>query len=212
LEFTLIIYKVTSTLEHLIAQLETISDQTVDLRSYSSVIQEFRPLIIAAEMEADAPEDASTERVISPTESTSSRSKFLESRSATASAIPQVLRRLDQDAVRTGDRLKIIDALKSASSEGTSKLRTQYAAAEDATLDSLEKSLGERQRDLQAITKKIYANSEQNDVRLSSKEMDDRLHDLHKEVDEVATALEKASINQKEELIARSSALKAKWL
>jgi hypothetical protein len=197
----------------LIAQLETISDQTVDLRSYSGVIQEFRPLIVAAEVEANAPENVSDEPIFSPTESNSSnRSKFLESRSATASAIPQVLRRLDQDSVRTGDRLKIIEALETAITEGTEKLRTQYAAAEDATLDNLEKSLGERQRDLQAISQKIYANSDQDDVRLSNKDLDAKLQDLNKSVDEVAKALEEASLNQKEGLAARSSALKAKWL
>jgi hypothetical protein len=209
--YILTIKKVTSTLEHLIAQLETISDQTVDLRSYTSVIQEFRPLIAAAEHEAVAPEDAPPEAVFSPTSSSSSRTKFLESRSATVSAIPQVLRRLDPEAVRTGDRLKILESLETATTEGTAKLRTQYAVAEDATLDNLEKSLGEKQRDLQAITQNIYANSEQNDVRLSNKDLDASLEHLHKDVDEIASALERASMNQKEQLAARSSALKAKW-
>jgi hypothetical protein len=203
--------QVTSTLEHLIAQLETISDQTVDLRSYSSVIQEMRPLITAVEIEAMVPARPSQEPVTSPTES-SSRSKFLESRSATVSAIPQVLRRLDQDVVRTGDRLKTVDALSTATTEGLSKLKTQYAAAEDATMENLAKSLGEKQRDLQAITQKIYANSRQNDIRLSDKDFDSKLQELHRNVDDVATALERAGSSEKEGPTARSSVLKSKWL
>jgi type II secretory pathway component GspD/PulD (secretin) len=175
------------------------------------VIQEIRPLITAAEIEAMTPATPSQEPVISPTES-SSRSKFLESRSATASAIPQVLRRLDQDTIRTGDRSKTLQALDTATTEGISKLKTQYAAAEDAALESLAKSLGEKQHDLQAITQKIYANSEQNDIRLSDKELDLKLQELHKNVDDVATALEKVSLGEKEGPAARSAVLKSKWL
>jgi hypothetical protein len=105
-----------------------------------------------------------------------------------------------------------LNALESATVEGIAKLRTQYSASESATLETLEKSLGERQRDLQAITQKIYANSEQNDIRLSDKALDAKLQELHKSVDDVAMSLERASSGAKEGPAARSSALKSKWL
>jgi hypothetical protein len=207
----LICTQVTSTLEHLIAQLETMSDQAVDLRSYTSAIHEFRPLVLATEAEANAPTNTSQGTAPSQSE-TSSKSKFLESRSPGASAIPQVLRRLDQDFTVGSDRSKVLGALEKSATESTAKLQAQYVAAETATLENLEKSLGEKQRDVQAITQKIYANSEGNDVSLSDKALDAQLEELNKGVDEVAAALEKTNLSQKDQPAVRSSVLKSKWL
>lgn len=188
------------------------SDSAIDLGSYSSAIHEFRPMITATEAEGNQRREPAIEAVSSPTES-SSRSKFLESRSGTtASAIPQVLRRLDQDAAATGDRSKILEALDSAATEGNSKLRNQYVAAENATLENLDKSLGPRQRDISAITQMIYANSENDTIRLGDKDLDAELQALNTQVDDVAAALEKASLRQKDQPTARSTALKSKWL
>jgi len=202
--------QVTSTLEHLIAQLETMSDHAVDLRSYSSAIHEFHPLVTATEAEATVQGVASKEALLSPTET--SRSKFLETRSATTSAIPQVLRRLDHELVSTGDRSKIMAALDAAATDGTAKLRAQYATAESARLETLEKSLGEKQRDMRAITQRIYANSEQDNIQLSDKTLDAKLLHLNQSVDDVAAALEKASLSRKEQSVAKGAALKSRWL
>ncbi|KAF2433509.1 hypothetical protein EJ08DRAFT_56715 [Tothia fuscella] len=210
---------VTSTLEHLIAQLETISDQAVDLRSYTSAIHEFRPLISATETESYPQQSVSssaTNAASSPSENSSNKSKFLESRSATTvSAIPQVLRRLDQDQDLTASspRSEVLQALGESTMESISKLRAQYSAAESATLENLEKSLGEKQRDVRGITQKIHANSDGSDeVILIDKALDAKLQGLNDSVDEIAMALEKTNMSLKDQPAVRSSVLKSRWL
>lgn len=109
--------------------------------------------------------------------------------SAPSTYASQALRRFCPGAT---DSVNVIDRLDATTFEATSRLRGQYVAAVSATLESLSKSLGEKQQDFQAVTDQLFLNSRFNSVRLGNEELEGRLVKLNRGVDELAPLVAKA--------------------
>lgn len=112
--------------------------------------------------------------------------------SAPSTAASQVLRRFCPGFTESRDPGDVAERLDSTTAEAVSRLRAQYAAAVNATLENLSKSLGEKQQDFQAITDQLYINSPYNSVHLGERDSEAKLGKLNRSVDELAPKVARA--------------------
>jgi hypothetical protein len=168
------------------------NDQVTDIRSYNGVLQELQSMLHEAESEITSQQTRSDEdptRSIGPNGSSNKLRPAAEI-FAPSTAAAQALRRF----YPSGDAGDVIERLDATTAEATSRLRAQYAAAVNATLESLSKSLGEKQQDFQAVTDQLFVNSTFNSVHLGEKDLEGRLGKLNRGIDELAPLVARADI------------------
>lgn len=171
------------------------NDQITDIRSYNNVLKELQSMLIKAETEISAHQIKSSEdptRSIGPNGPLSKLRPAAEINSVPSTAASQALRRFCPSFTDSRDTSDVIERLDATSAEATSRLRAQYVAAVNATLEGLSKSLGEKQQDFQAVTDQLFVNSHFDSVQLNERGLEERLRKLNRGVDELAPLVARA--------------------
>jgi hypothetical protein len=169
-----------STLEYLVAQLESASTRICDLRSYTDALLEIRATITSIEDEGKPKDEATT----APSILLDVRQHYSSAPQSPNSSVPNALRRLNiKSPPSTTNELTQLATL---SLDSHSKLQTQYSSTEKAFIDTLGKSLAPRQSDALAILRQLYASSSFSTIHLSDEGSDGKIKELGKRIDELA--------------------------
>jgi hypothetical protein len=169
---------IVSTMQHMIRQLDVLHEHGMELHAYDSALRAIQDAFHEALIKASEPNkhegQTRTRKASTPVTPTASGSRRPDR------AVDQALRRFNITTSSSAPTLST--ALSAAVSSSCAKLQDQYDSAETLDLEALGKSLGARDRDLQAIINKLYANSEFATIRLSEKRLDDMLQSLDEKI------------------------------
>ncbi|KAE9973974.1 hypothetical protein BLS_003326 [Venturia inaequalis] len=183
-----------TTLHHLVSQLESLNSEITSLQSYNKTLHSLTTLLQEAFSESPHNtqcKDDST-RAIGPNAAPSKLRPAAEI-SGPATYATQALRRFCA-SLTDSTNTNIIGRLDATTAEATSRLRGQHVAAVNATLESLSKSLGEKQREFMRVTDQLFINSRGSSVHLGESGLEERLGRLNRGVEEVAPLVARADV------------------
>jgi hypothetical protein len=170
------------------------NDQVTDIRSYNNILQELHSMLTTAESEVtnhqSNPNSDPTRSIGS--NGSSNKLRLAAEISAPTTAAAQALRRFCPSFTESREPGDVIERLDATAAEATSRLRAQYATAVSSTLESLSKSLGEKQQDFQATTDQLFVNSRFNSVHLGESNLEERLGRLNRSIDGLAPLVARA--------------------
>ncbi|TID13065.1 hypothetical protein E2P81_ATG09798 [Venturia nashicola] len=183
-----------STLHHLVSQLESLNSGITSLQSYNTTLHSLTTLL--QEDSSESPNTAQTKGgqslgIGSNTSSNKLRPAAEIPGPATYAA--QALRRFCPSLTQSTNT-NLINRLDATTAEATSRLRGQHVTAVNATLESLSKSLGEKQREFMRVTDQLFVNSRGSSVHLGERHLEERLGRLNRGVEEVAPLVARADV------------------
>lgn len=182
-----------STLHHLVSQLESLNSEITSLQSYNITLHSLIALLQEASSENRHNTQSKDElsQIMGP--NTTNKLRPAAEISGPATYASQALRRFCP-SLTDSTNTNFIDRLDAMTAEASSRWRGQNVVAVNATLESLSKSLGEKQREFMRVTDQLFANSRGNSLSLGERSLDERLGRLHRGIEEVAPLVARADV------------------
>ena len=196
---------VVSTMQHTIQQLDILLDHATELHSYYLALYQIQSAYDESMAKTSSTEQFSAATPATPSTPNAGNMSRFKDRS-----VDQALRRFN---IAPGkDQRTTISAMLSAVAASRAKLQDQHESAEMLDLEALAKSFDDRDRDLQALLKKLYANSDFGTIRLSDNNLDAQIQDLDEKIADAAGVFAKIDHQLRHEgMPASANNLRSKW-